>query len=184
MYNYFLPSMRYISGYNIISFFVTFSLDIQQLYGSNNHVHKMEYPVPSTPIYPPIHYRVHFITIGYYDDYLERKNGLVWCRQMYYRRVSGRLKDQHLLCIISGQLWCRNKYLGNRVDVQTLLQRCLQLGGITPYQSQRQHDFLDICLHTKVAQSVGTNKGGRPAITARIIQLLNNQIYRFQSIQD
>ena len=61
-------------------FFVTFSLDIQQLYGSNNHVHKMEYPVPSTPIYPPIHYRVHFITIGYYDDHLERKNGLVWCR--------------------------------------------------------------------------------------------------------
>ena len=107
--------------------------------------------VPSTPIYPPIHYRVHFITIGYYDDHLERKNGLVWCRQMYYRRVSGRLKDQHLLCIISGQLWCANKYLGNRVDVQTLLQRCLQLGGITPYQSQRQHDFLDSCSYTKVA---------------------------------
>ena len=59
--------------------------------------------------------------------------------------------DHPYLCARFGQLWCANNYLGNLVDVQTLLQRCLQLGGITPYQSQRQHDFLDSCLHTKVA---------------------------------
>ena len=43
-------------------FFVTFSLDIQQLYGSNNHVHKMEYPgtkhsnIPTHTLQSAFHY--------------------------------------------------------------------------------------------------------------------------------
>ena len=41
---------------------------------------KVDILVPCTPIYPPIHYRVDFITNGYYHDHLERRNRSVWCR--------------------------------------------------------------------------------------------------------
>jgi hypothetical protein len=55
------------------------------------------------------------------------------------------------ICSFFGQLWCANNYPGNLVDVQTPLQRSVVLRPITPYQSQRQQDFVDSCLHTKVA---------------------------------
>ena len=93
-------------SYLLMYFFCgSFALLAQQN-GLNNTCIKWNILVPCTPIYPPIHYRVHFITIGYYDDHLERKNGLVWGRQMYYRRVSGRLKDQLFLRHFYFGKWC------------------------------------------------------------------------------
>ena len=55
------------------------------------------------------------------------------------------------LCIISGQLWCRNKYLGNLVDVGIGVDWFLVVGGSFGEVFERQQDFLDSCSYTKVA---------------------------------
>ena len=59
--------------------------------------------------------------------------------------------DHPYLCARFGQLWCRNKYLGNRVDIEIGMGWFLQVGGTSGAMFERQHDFLDICSYTKVA---------------------------------
>jgi len=55
------------------------------------------------------------------------------------------------MCARFEQLWCANNYLGNRVGVGIGMGWSVAMQPISGAMFERQHDFLDICLHTKVA---------------------------------